>query len=76
MGNCRRTLKEYLIYCPPDTVGSLVGYLGFIEGNAVPLALSNRIEKGLLEALIAEYTPAYLWVPSEQVEDFNYPVIY
>ncbi len=59
-----------------NTVGSLTGYLGFIEGTSVPLALSNKIEKGLLDALIAEYTPAYLWVPSEQVADFNYPVIY
>ena len=59
-----------------NTVGSLAGYLGFIEGNAVPLALSNKIEKSLLNALIAEYTPAYLWVPSEQVTDFNYPVIF
>ena len=59
-----------------NTVGSLVGYLGFIEGTAVPLALSNKIEKGLLDSLIAEYTPAYLWVPTEQVADLNYPVIF
>lgn len=58
-----------------NTVGSLVGYLGFINGNAVPLALSNKIEKGLLDSLITEYMPAYLWVPSEQVSEFPYPVI-
>ncbi len=57
-----------------NTVGSLVGYLGFIEGNAVPLALSSKIEKGLLDMLVAEYTPAYLWLPSELVDDFDYPL--
>lgn len=53
-----------------NTVGSLAGYMGFIEGQAVPLALSNKIEKGLLDSLLTEYTPAYLWVPSEQSSEF------
>ena len=57
-----------------NTVGSLAGFLGFIEGNVVPLALSSKIDKALLEALMTEYTPAYLWVPSEQTEEFDYPV--
>ena len=59
-----------------NTVGSLVGYMGFIEGNAVPLALSSKIEKGLLESLLVEYTPAYLWVPTEQESEFAYEVVY
>ena len=59
-----------------NTVGSLVGYMGFIEGNAVPLALSSKIEKGLLESLLVEYTPAYLWVPTEQESEFAYEAVY
>ena len=59
-----------------NTVGSLVGYLGFIEGNAVPLTLSGGIEKGLLDALIEEYTPAYLWVPSENASVFRFTKVY
>ena len=35
-----------------NTVGSLAGYLGFIEGDAVPLVLSSKIEKGLLQSLV------------------------
>ena len=57
-----------------NTVGSLAGYRGFIEGEAVPLVLSSKIEKGLLDALILEYTPAYLWVPSEQAAGFPYSI--
>ncbi|MDC7290714.1 AMP-binding protein [Blautia schinkii] len=57
-----------------NTVGALVGYLGFIEGNAVPLVLCSGIEIGLLDSLLNEYTPAYLWIPSEMVVDFDYPV--
>lgn len=59
-----------------NTVGSLVGYLGFIEGNAVPLVLSSKINKELLRSLIEEYLPAYLWVPTNIANDFDYPVLY
>jgi len=59
-----------------NTVGSLVGYLGFIEGTSVPLVLSSRIEKGLLDSLLNEYTPAYLWIPSEKAVVFDYPVVF
>ena len=59
-----------------NTVGSLIGYMGFIEGNAVPLALSSKIEKGLLKTLLNEYTPAYLWIPTEQASEFAYEVIF
>ena len=58
-----------------NTVGSLIGYMGFIEGNAVPLALSSKIEKGLLETLFNEYTPSYLWVPTEQASEFAFEVL-
>ncbi len=59
-----------------NTVGSLLGYLGFIQGEAVPLALSSKIEKGLLNTLVAEYTPAYIWVPNEQISEFDYPIVF
>lgn len=59
-----------------NTVGSLVGYMGFIEGTAVPLMLSSKIEKDLLESLLCEYKPAYLWLPTEQATEFDYPVLF
>lgn len=59
-----------------NTIGSLVGYIGFIEGEAVPLVLSNKIEKSLLETLINEYEPAFLWVPSEQASEFTYQAVF
>ena len=55
-----------------NTVGSLLGYLGFIEGSSVPLVLSNKIEQGLLDSLLDEYTPAYLWVPADHPISSSY----
>ena len=59
-----------------NTVGSLIGYLGFIEGDAVPLALSSKIERGLMDSLMDEYTPAFLWGPIEIADHFDYPVVF
>lgn len=58
-----------------NTAGALLGYLSFVEGNSVPLMLSNKIEQGLLESLQKEYTPAYIWLPQEQKNLFSYDVV-
>lgn len=55
-----------------NTVGAMTGYLGFIEGGAVPLALSDKIDRELLQTLADVYTPAYFWVPSEEADQFPY----
>lgn len=58
-----------------NTVGAMLGYLGFIEKEAVPLNLSNKIDEALLQNLLDTYTPAYLWVPNEDKEKFSYDEI-
>lgn len=57
-----------------NTVGSLIGYMGFVEGSAVPLMLSSSIDQSLLSSLLEEYLPAYLWIPSDMKNKFSYPV--
>lgn len=59
-----------------NTVGSVIGYLGFVEKEAVPVTLNSKIDKELLDNLIATYTPAYLWVPKEDLISFSYEVLY
>lgn len=59
-----------------NTIGAMIGYLGFIDNNAVPLTLSSKIDEVLLSVLIDTYAPAYLWVPEEDKEKFNYECIY
>ncbi len=55
-----------------NTVGAMIGYLGFIEKGAVPLHLSSKIDRALLKELIETYTPAWLWVPEENAEEFSF----
>lgn len=59
-----------------NTVGSVAGYLGFVESGAVPLTLNSKIDSELLENLLAVYTPAYLWVPKEDADKYSYVEVY
>ena len=58
-----------------NTVGSVAGYLGFVERGAVPVTLNAKIDQALLENLLEIYTPAYLWVPEEERDRFEYEEI-
>jgi len=55
-----------------NTVGSMVGYLGFVEHEAVPVTLSARIDNVLLANLLSIYKPAYVWCPVEEESRFEY----
>ena len=48
-----------------NTVGSMVGYLGFVEHKAVPVMLNAKIDNELLIKLLDIYTPSYIWTPVE-----------
>lgn len=46
-----------------NTIGSFLGYVGFLNNQIVPVMLSSHLEQELLEGLLKIYRPAYLWVP-------------
>lgn len=81
-------VKEVKDFCPDiktrsvvfllckNTVGSVVGYLSFVQRGVVPLMLSSKIDNELLESLLQTYTPVYLWVPTEEVEKFHFKALY
>ena len=54
-----------------NSIGSIVGYTAFIQNGIVPVLLNAHLEKELLNNLLYSYNPSYLWVPSEQVEEFD-----
>lgn len=53
-----------------NTIGSVVGYVAFMENNIVPVLLNSQIDRALLHNLMDAYAPKYLWVPEEKAEDF------
>lgn len=46
-----------------NKIGSLLGYLSFLNNGVVPLIISSNTEETLLEHLYRTYQPEYLWKP-------------
>ncbi len=46
-----------------NTVGSLCGYLSFLQNRVVPVMLDATMDRDLLGGLIETYRPAYAWAP-------------
>lgn len=59
-----------------NNVGSMVGYLGFVDHEAVPVTLSAKIDDALLSSLLKIYTPAYIWTPLEEAQRFSFKKIF
>ena len=54
-----------------NTIGSIAGYLAFLDHGIVPLMLDEKIDRTLLNNLIDQYKPRYLWVPKEMHAEFE-----
>lgn len=46
-----------------NTLGSLTGYVAFLNGRIVPLLLDVNLDVNLLHNLMETYKPDYLWAP-------------
>lgn len=57
-----------------NTIGSLAGYISFINNRIVPLLLSSNLDKELFTNLYETYHPVYIWAPKEWPLN-NYEVI-
>lgn len=53
-----------------NEIGSILGYVGFINNGVVPVLLNSHLEEELLRNLLNAYQPSYLWVPEEQISQF------
>lgn len=62
--NAVKTRCLAFILCE-NCIGSVLGYVTFLNRGVVPVLLSAQMEKELLENLLSAYCPSYLWVPSE-----------
>lgn len=51
-----------------NAMGSVIGYISFLNGGIVPVMLKHDIDEELLKNLYEEYKPAYIWIPSRDKE--------
>lgn len=53
-----------------NEVGSVIGYTAFINNGIVPVMVNSHLEEELLQNLLKTYSPEYLWIPADQVDQF------
>jgi len=54
-----------------NSIASVVGYLSCLNAGVVPLLVDKRIDRELLKQLLQVYKPGFLYVPTENVEEFD-----
>lgn len=54
-----------------NEIGSVLGYIAFVNNGIVPVMVSSHLEEGLLANLLLTYLPEYLWVPKDLVVQFT-----
>jgi len=73
-------LARCLVFNMCDNVlGSVIGYISFLNGKVVPAMLKHELDEELLTNLYNEYEPAYIWtriVDRERPLFKNLPNIY
>lgn len=63
--------RRCLVFCLcRNELGSMAGYVSFLNHRIVPVLLSSHLERKLLNSLLSIYQPACLWIPEEQEMDF------
>lgn len=54
-----------------NEMGSVLGYTSFINNGIVPVMVNSHLDEMLLENLLKMYSPEFLWVPRDQMEQFS-----
>lgn len=63
--------RRCLVFCLcRNEIGSILGYVSFINNGIVPALFSSQVDEMLLKNLLKIYKPAYLWLPKDQMERF------
>lgn len=54
-----------------NTIGSVIGYVAFLNGQIPQVLLNSHLEETLLAGLLHTYQPAFVWIPGEQADQFT-----
>lgn len=66
------TGERCLMFCLcRNEIGSILGYVSFINNGIVPVLLNAHLEEELLNNLLKTYEPLFLWIPKDQANQFE-----
>ena len=53
-----------------NEIGSVIGYIAFVNYGIVSVMVNSHLDEVLLWNLLKTYSPEYLWIPKDQVQEF------
>lgn len=53
-----------------NTIGSIIGYVAFLNNRVVPALLNSQLDIELLKILLETYHPSYIWLPNKAAKEF------
>lgn len=60
-----------------NAIGSVLGYVSFVNNHIVPVLLNCHLDRELLNNLLDNYNPSFIWLPNDMVVEFsNMEVVY
>ena len=62
--------RSLIISLNKNSTGSIVGYISFINNEIVPLMIDAKMDIQLINKLIDNYKPSFLWLPTNKINDF------
>lgn len=72
-----KTRPHQLVFCLcGNTIGSLAGYVAFINNQNATLMLDAHIEQSAFESLYSIYKPHYLWAPLNYTKPEGSKMVY
>ena len=67
--------RSLILSLSKNSLGSIVGYFSFLNNKVVPLMIDAKIDIQLINGLIDNYKPSYLWLPTNKITDFPNTVL-
>ena len=69
--------RRCLVMCfCKNEMGSLLGYISFLNNNIVPIMVSNELEQSAVYRLLDVYRPDFLWVPDDKISAYGFETVY
>lgn len=54
-----------------NEIGSVLGYTAFLTHRIVPVLLNANLDRALLDELLKNYCPSFIWAPKNQAGQFQ-----
>ncbi len=70
IGSIAESRKTVFCLCS-NSIGSVSGYVSFINHGIVPVLLNENLDRALLSHLMDTYSPYYIWLPIERRDEYQ-----